>query len=294
LRKKFLAVLFFCFLSSSIQFISVYAVEFDETTNCIKIIDGDTFVTPIGTIQLADVDCPEHYESGYVQTKNALSSLIYNKQIYLDIDDVYRTDYRGTGSRLVCVVYVQTSSTQYLNVNKYLVENSFAIVKNYDNEFSPNAWDLYYVQTFFDITRLIPFLIIGVVGIFGTVIYLRRKRTFETDTIKRVGPLRSGETRLLKINEMKRGMNRVSTEAKIIEKSIPRSVNTKYGPRYIADAIIEDETGTINLPLWEQQIDLVNVGDIVRIKGAYVTEYREETRLNVPRSGTIEVVRKSS
>jgi ssDNA-binding replication factor A large subunit len=46
--------------------------------------------------------------------------------------------------------------------------------------------------------------------------------------------------------------------------------------------------------LWEQQIDLANIGDIVSIKGAYVTEYRNEIQLNIPRSGTIEVVIKDS
>jgi replication factor A1 len=95
---------------------------------------------------------------------------------------------------------------------------------------------------------------------------------------------------LLKINEIESGMNGVSMEGKIIEKSDPRSVNTRYGQRSVADVKLEDETGTINLSLWEQQIDLVNVGDRVRITGAYVTEYRDEIQLNIPRSGTIEVV----
>jgi replication factor A1 len=269
-------------------------VEFDETTTCTRIIDGDTFVTLIGTIRLADVDCPERDESGYVQAKNALSSLIYDKEVYLDIDDIYRTDYRGTGSRLVCVVYVQTSSTQYLNVNKYLVENSFAIVKNYDNEFSPNSWNLYYVQTVFNITSLIPFLIIGVVGILGIVMYLRRTRSFKNYNTKHMETVRSGEIRLLKINEIEPGMNNVSVEGMIIEKSEPRSVNTKYGQRSVADVKLEDETGTIKLSLWEQQIDLVKYGDIVSITGAYITEYRDVIQLNIPRSGTIEVVNKGS
>jgi len=98
----------------------------------------------------------------------------------------------------------------------------------------------------------------------------------------------------LKINEIESGMNGVSTEGKIIAKSEPRSVRTRYGPRSVADVKLEDETGTINLSLWEQQIDLVNVGDIVSIKGAYVTEFRNEMQLNVPRSGTIDVVSKGS
>ena len=106
--------------------------------------------------------------------------------------------------------------------------------------------------------------------------------------------IRLGDIQLLKINEIEPGMNGVSVEGRIIEKSDPRNVNTRYGQRSVADVTLEDETGTINLSLWEQQIDLVNVGDRVSIKGAYITEYRNEIQLNIPRSGTIEVVNKGS
>ena len=99
---------------------------------------------------------------------------------------------------------------------------------------------------------------------------------------------------LLKINEIEPGINVESVEGKIIEKSEPRSVNTRYGMRSVADVKLEDETGTIKLSLWEQHIDLVNVGDIVSIASAYVTVFRDEIQLNIPRSGTIEVVNKGS
>ena len=55
----------------------------------------------------------------------------------------------------------------------------------------------------------------------------------------------------MKINEIKLGMSLVSTEGEIISKSEPRSVRTRYGPRSVADAELQDETGTINLSLWE-------------------------------------------
>jgi replication factor A1 len=103
-----------------------------------------------------------------------------------------------------------------------------------------------------------------------------------------------GGITMLKINEIKPRMNNVETAGKIIAKSEPRRVDTRYGPRSVADVKLEDDTGTINLSLWEQQIDLANVGDIVSIKGAYVTEYRNEMQLNIPRTGTIEVVIKDS
>jgi replication factor A1 len=93
----------------------------------------------------------------------------------------------------------------------------------------------------------------------------------------------------MKINEISRGMNGISLKGKIVEKSDPRRVNTRYGERSVADAVLEDETGRIKLSLWEEKIEMINVGDSVSVGDAYVTEFRGELQLNVPRSGKIEV-----
>ena len=93
----------------------------------------------------------------------------------------------------------------------------------------------------------------------------------------------------MKINEIEQGMSGVSVEGKITEKSEPRRVNTRYGTRSVADLTLEDETGSIKLSLWEDQIDRVNIGDHVSIEGAYITEFRNEIQLNIPRSGKLEI-----
>jgi len=95
----------------------------------------------------------------------------------------------------------------------------------------------------------------------------------------------------LKIGEIKFGMRNISVRAKVTDISERREVSTKYGRREVATAVIEDETGKINLSLWGKQIDMVSVGDWVDIEGAFVTEFREELQLNVPRSGKLEVVK---
>jgi len=87
----------------------------------------------------------------------------------------------------------------------------------------------------------------------------------------------------MKIAEIKRGMSGISVEAKIVDISEPRRVNTRYGPRSVADATLEDETRTIKLSLWEERIDTVNIGDKVKIGGAFVTEFRNQLQLNIPR-----------
>ena len=97
----------------------------------------------------------------------------------------------------------------------------------------------------------------------------------------------------MKINEIKSGMSNVSLQAKVIDKSEVRGVQTRYGPKSVADVILEDDTGQISLSLWEDDIKSVEVGDMVEIKGAYTTQFRDKLQLNVPRrSGKIEVLKK--
>ena len=113
--------------------------EFDATVS--SVTDGDTFeTTSEGTIRLADVNAPETYEIGYQVSKDYLFSLLYEKTVYLDIDDIYRT---GGFGRLICVVYVSYNATHYLNVNQALIEGNYAETVNYDNEFNPYSWELY-------------------------------------------------------------------------------------------------------------------------------------------------------
>jgi len=117
------------------------SVEIDATTVVNRVIDGDTFdTTSEGRIRLADVDTPERGERGYYEAKNFLTSLVYNEHVYLDIDDVYETDRYG---RLVCVVYVSYNTTHFKNVNKALLVKGYAVIWNFNNEFSPYTWTLY-------------------------------------------------------------------------------------------------------------------------------------------------------
>ena len=94
----------------------------------------------------------------------------------------------------------------------------------------------------------------------------------------------------MKIAELKRGMSNVSVEGKVIDKSETRNVMTRFGMREVATALIEDDSGRINLTLWGKQINEIEIGNKVRISGAFVTEFREELQLNVPKSGKIKVL----
>lgn len=95
----------------------------------------------------------------------------------------------------------------------------------------------------------------------------------------------------MKIAEIKAGMSNVSIKAKVIDKSETRTVRTRYGRRNVADALLEDDSGQIKLTLWQDQINKVKVGDKLSISGAFVTTFKEELQLNIPRSGKLEVIK---
>ena len=95
----------------------------------------------------------------------------------------------------------------------------------------------------------------------------------------------------MKISEIQRGTNNVSIQAKVIDISERREVQTRFGKRSVSDVLIEDDSGQISLSLWEDKIDAVSVGDTISIEGAYVTEFKQKLQLNIPKTGKLEVVK---
>ena len=87
-------------------------------------------------------------------------------------------------------------------------------------------------------------------------------------------------------------MRRIDVEARVIEKETTREVLSRYKDvvHRVANAKVSDETGTIKLTLWNEQIDQVNVNDSIRIENGYVTTFRGEIQLNVGRYGKLSVL----
>lgn len=91
------------------------------------------------------------------------------------------------------------------------------------------------------------------------------------------------------ISEVNANMNDVTVEGTVIEVEEPRTVNTRFGPKQVATATIEDKSGRINLSLWEDQIEKVKNAKKVKIENGYVTEWNDQLQLNVGRRGKLTV-----
>lgn len=95
----------------------------------------------------------------------------------------------------------------------------------------------------------------------------------------------------VKISQIKPGMRNLSITGVIISVGETKTVETRFGPARVAQAILQDDTGTIILNLWRGQIEAVRPRDTVRIENAFVRTFGGRMELNIGHDGRITVVK---
>jgi replication factor A1 len=92
----------------------------------------------------------------------------------------------------------------------------------------------------------------------------------------------------LRIADLKGEQSRVDVEGEIVDKGETRTVNLRAGgSSTVADATLRDDSGSIKVSLWGDQINMVDVGDRVRIENGYTRAFRGEVQLNIGRYGKL-------
>ncbi len=92
----------------------------------------------------------------------------------------------------------------------------------------------------------------------------------------------------MKISDLKPRQNNIEVEGIIKEVEEPRSFN-KFGKQLsVANAILEDETGSIKLTLWNDDISRFKQGDNVKVVNGFVNEFQGEPQLTSGKFGRIE------
>ena len=98
----------------------------------------------------------------------------------------------------------------------------------------------------------------------------------------------------MNIKELAPRMGNVELVAEVAEIGEIREFN-KFGKAgRVATARLKDESGEIELSLWNEQIDQFSKGDTVKVSNGYVKEYQGEMQLTTGMRGTIELVKKGS
>jgi replication factor A1 len=101
---------------------------------------------------------------------------------------------------------------------------------------------------------------------------------------------RPSEAEFRKVEELKPRSRAVNVIVKVVSKSEVREVVTRRdgSTHRVCDATVGDETGSIILTLWDDNIDEINEGETIRIKNGYVSLFRNSMHLNIGRYGSFE------
>lgn len=96
------------------------------------------------------------------------------------------------------------------------------------------------------------------------------------------------------IKEIGPNMGKIEITLDITEKTDAKEFN-KFGKAgKVCNAVGKDDTGSIKLTLWNDQVDQVNAGDKITIKNGWASEYQGELQLSTGKFGQLEVVSKGS
>lgn len=87
-----------------------------------------------------------------------------------------------------------------------------------------------------------------------------------------------------------RANQNATLDATITAISAVRDVTTSRGAAKVADATLQDETGTITLTLWGEDTTRYRVGQKVRITDGWVKDFRGKLQVSMGRSGTVAVL----
>ena len=83
-----------------------------------------------------------------------------------------------------------------------------------------------------------------------------------------------------KIKDLKEKRS-VTVRGRVIEVGEKRTVNTKYGPAELSEALIGDETGRVKVTLWRDKAGSLKPGEVVEIRDGWTTSYKGEIQINV-------------
>jgi len=93
-----------------------------------------------------------------------------------------------------------------------------------------------------------------------------------------------------KIRDLTTYSRRVNLVAKVLEMGDAREVSSSSDGQLhsVAEALVGDETGTVLMTLWDENIGRFGVGDVVEVENGYAGTFRGSLRLNIGKYGTID------
>jgi ssDNA-binding replication factor A large subunit len=96
-----------------------------------------------------------------------------------------------------------------------------------------------------------------------------------------------------KVGELTPQSRAVNVTAKVVSKSDIREIpmGRDGSAHKVCDALVGDETGSIYLTLWDDNIEKVDVEHTIRIENGYVTLFKGNMRLNIGKYGKLDMAK---
>ncbi|MFC1648605.1 OB-fold nucleic acid binding domain-containing protein [Nanoarchaeota archaeon] len=92
----------------------------------------------------------------------------------------------------------------------------------------------------------------------------------------------------MNISELKPNQRNVSLEEVEVTEISPVKEFRKFGtPGRVCNATIKDDSGSVSLTLWNEEIDTIKEGAKLEIKDAFVKEWQGALQLTTGRNGSI-------
>ncbi len=94
----------------------------------------------------------------------------------------------------------------------------------------------------------------------------------------------------MKVKEIKPRQGKIDIELEIVDIGEVRQFERFGKTGRVVNAVAKDDTGKISLTLWNDEIDMVKVGDKVKITNGYCSEFQGEKQLSAGKYGKLEVI----
>jgi len=94
----------------------------------------------------------------------------------------------------------------------------------------------------------------------------------------------------MEIKDLQPKQGNVNIVLEVVDKGDVREFQKFGRAGKVCTATAKDTSGEIKLSLWNEQVEMVNIGDKVKIVNGYVNEYQGEKQLTTGRMGKLEVV----
>jgi len=94
----------------------------------------------------------------------------------------------------------------------------------------------------------------------------------------------------MKIADLRAGQNKVEVKAKVTDVGETRQFERFGRTIRVATATIKDNSGSIALSLWNEDVDRIKKGNKIKISNGFIKEFQGEPQLTAGKFGKIEVL----